>query len=150
MLSTQEELYLKGLIENYYDNGYSNYVCITNNPNNSYNQQYYDIICYFSSSDIVKNNNEYTLAHNSYRCQIDTKSPTSTNKLNTLNCNLWQGTATADTKEFVYSNIDYHSNLIEQWEYTKFYNITFTCLLCMILIYIWFKTLFKARRDINE
>lgn len=150
MLNTQEETYLKGLILNYYDNGYKNYVCITNNPNNAYNTSYYDINCYFSASDIEQGTNEYTLAHNSYRCQIDSKSPTNTNKLDSLNCSLWQGNVNVNTKEFVYSNLPYHSNLIEEWQYQRFYTISIITLLCMILIYIWLKTLFKQRRNINE
>lgn len=150
MLSTQEEIYIRGLIENYYDNGYKNYICITNNPQASYNQSYYDIVCYYSPIKIEKENNIYTIPHNSYRCQIDTKNPTSTNKLDSLNCTRWEGDVEPNQKEFIYSNIEYHSNLIEQYEYQKFFNITIVVLLCMILVYIWLKTLFKSRRDINE
>lgn len=145
MINTNEEIYVKGIVENYYKNDYKNYICITNNPNTTYNQSYYDIYCYFSKNEIEKNDNTYNIS-NGIKCDIDTKTVTSTYKQNSLNCSAYNGTITADKKEFIYSNINGESNLIG--EYTllndlKIGAITISIILLIILLYRLLKNIMK-------
>lgn len=142
MFSAQELEYIKGLTINYYNKEYKSYLCYTNNPNNSYNQSYYDIYCYYSKEDITKNNNKYQIPNNSVLCSMDTKSPTSTYKYNSLNCGNSNGEITINEKEFIYSNVGNNANIIAEYEKEyKFYNdinlYSISILIVIVLIFLY-------------
>lgn len=147
MLSQTEYEYIKGLILNYYDNDYKNYMCNTNNPIASYNQSYYDVYCYFSKGEITKNNNTYNIPSNSIKCSIDTKNTTSSYKLDSLSCISYNGNTEVNTKEFVYSNIEGESNLISEYSSYKFIMISILIILCFIFLYKWITSLFNIRGE---
>jgi len=142
MFSNTEYQYIKDLTISYYNKDYVNYLCYTNNPNNSYNQSYYDIYCYYSKNEISKNNNKYTIPNESILCNIDTKSPTSTYKNNSLVCQNNSGTVEVSNKEFIYSNIDNNSNIIGEYELLNKMNndislYVISILFMIILIYLY-------------
>lgn len=145
MINESEEIYVKGILENYYNIDYKNYVCITNNPSNTYNQSYYDIYCYLSKEEIQKSNNTYTIT-NGKKCSIDTKSATSTYKQDTINCINYSGSVSASTKEFVYSNNEGDSNLIANYQMQnelRYIEITIVVVLLISLLYKLLKNIVK-------
>lgn len=123
MFSNTEYLYVKDLTQSFYDKGYTNYVCYTNNPSNSYNTQYYDIFCYYSKSNISQNNLVFSLPGNTKKCSINTKSSTSNYKNTSLTCtDSSDSSITIDNKEFIYSNVGYNSDIIADYTGTKIYH----------------------------
>lgn len=138
MFSTGEFEYIKGLTINMYNNGYRNYVCYTNNPINSYNQSYYDVFCYYSKKNITESNYVFTIPTNSKKCSFDSKNITSQYKLNSLNCENYNGSINVDNKEFIYSNIENYSNIIGKYEEQKQTTFMITSVLAVvILIYLY-------------
>lgn len=151
MFSTQEYQYIKDLTISFYNKDYVNYICITNNPNNSYNQSYYDIYCYYSKEEITNNNNKYQIPNNSKICNIDTKNPTSTYKNDSLNCNNYNGEITINNKEFVYSNIGYNSNIIGEYENNtifykdiSLYGISILIMLVLMFLYKFIRAILRG------
>lgn len=140
MISESEEIYVKGIIINYYNNDYKNYICQTNNPSNSYNQNYYDLYCYFSKENIVKQNNNFVIT-NGIKCDIDTKSPNSTYKNNSLNCNNYNGNMTINQKEFIYSNVNGESNLIANYQKQESIEIIGIVCVAVLLISLLYRLL---------
>lgn len=140
MINETEEIYVKGIIINYYNNDYKNYICQTNNPSNSYNQNYYDLYCYFSKENIVKQNNNFVIT-NGVKCDIDTKSPTSTYKNNSLNCNNYNGNMTINQKEFIYSNVNGESNLIASYQKQESIEIIGIVCVAVLLISLLYRLL---------
>lgn len=117
MLSTTEYQFIKDLTIDFYNNGYRNYFCYTNTPTNNYYQYEEDVICYYSRSDITFNNYTLSLSNDTYKCEIDSKSPTSNYKTESLNCYINNNSnISINDKEFVYSNVGYNSNLIADYE----------------------------------
>lgn len=152
MFSSTEYQYVKDLTISFYDQGYINYVCYTNNPNNSYNTQYYDIYCYYSKSNITQNQLTFSFQENTKKCLIDTKSATSNYKNNSLTCsNNQDSSINISSKEFIYSNIPYNSNLISEYVDIKNYqnNITLysISILCVLIILFLYKFVSKILRS---
>lgn len=152
MFSTQEYQLIKDLTISYYNQGYKNYLCYTNNPTNSYNTQYYDVYCYYSKSDITQKDLTFTISTDTKKCLIDTKSSTSSYKNSTMQCtDVTNDTVTVDTKEFIYSNVGYNSNIIADYENAKsFYsniNYYFPSVLILVLVlyfYLFLSKIFKV------
>ncbi len=152
MFSNTEYQFVKDLILSYYSNGFKNYVCYTNNPQNSYGTQYYDIFCYYSKSNITHNNLTFTFSNDTKKCSIDTKSVNSQYKNNSIVCiDGSNSSITVDSKEFVYSNVGTNSNIIADFENTsRFYsanNVYMTSvltLLVLVFLYIFLNKIFRS------
>lgn len=151
MLSTQEEIYIKGLNESYINNNYKYYLCYTNNPNTSYNQSYYDIYCIYSKNEITNNNNKYQIQNGSIKCDIDTKNTTSIIKQNTKNCESFNGEISIDTKEFIYSNVGNNSDIMSEYIIQKkmnnditLYSISILFMIILIFLYKYIKAIIRG------
>lgn len=113
MFSATEYEYIKGLIENYYNQGYQQYLCITNNPiDYSSTNNTYDIICYYSKDNLSINNNNLNVPSNSIKCEFDSNNYSTNNTIDKLVCNNFNGNVELNTKEYVYSNLNNYSDIL--------------------------------------
>lgn len=108
MLSNSEYLYTKDLLINYYNNGYHNYVCITNTNDNN-NES--DLNCYVSKNiDFL--DNHFQLSEG-YSISFDFNDTTSENTINKLNKQPIDNISVlADNKEFIYSSYVGYSDML--------------------------------------
>lgn len=133
MFSTGEYDYIKGLTLNYYNQGYQHYLCITNNPTgyNSTNNVY-DIYCYYSREPMTLNDYQLKLPSSTKKCSFDSNNYSENNTIDKLICEDTSfDTITLDTKEFIYSNIGNHSNIIA--DYSR-YNLVFLSILTILIL----------------
>lgn len=121
MFSTGEYDYIKNLTINYYDRGYKNYLCITNNPTSYTNNNVYDIICYYSKDDLSISNSQLILSSNTQKCEFDSNSYSDNNTIDKLVCDTFSGNVSLSTKEFIYSNLDNYSDIIADYELNDIY-----------------------------
>jgi len=113
MFSATEYEYIKGLTENYYNQGYQHYLCITNNPiDYSSTNNTYDIICYYSKDNLSINNNNLNVPSNSIKCEFDSNNYSTNNTIDKLVCNNFNGNVELDTKEYIYSNLNNYSDIL--------------------------------------
>ena len=123
MFSNTEYQYIRDLTYSFYNQGYVNYMCYTNNPSNSYNTQYYDIFCYYSINTITQNYLSFSFGNDTKKCSIDSKLATSSYKNNSLLCSDSNNTSiSVDSKEFIYSNVGYNSDILAEYQNTKIFN----------------------------
>lgn len=144
MFSATEYEYIKGLTENYYINGYTNYLCITNNPTTNYtNNNVYDIICYYSKDILTITNNNMNVSDNSFKCEFDSNNYSENNTIDKLSCNNYSGNVSLNTKEFVYANINNYSNIISDYElknnYYKNSSLYILSILAIIILIFLYK-----------
>ncbi len=143
MLNNQEYLFIKDLTISMYNKDYNYYLCYTNNENN-YNQSYYDVFCYYSKNNLVLNNYTLTIPSDSIKCSFDSKSSYSNYKNNSLNCSKTNDTSISiNSKEFIYSNIGYNSDLIAEYQknlkYFDGFKLISTSILFMVIIIFLYK-----------
>lgn len=135
MFSASEYQYVKDLTLAFYNESYQYYVCYTNNPTDYYNTQYYDVYCYYSKSKIAQKNQVFSFSKETKKCLIDTKSRSNNYKTNTLVClDNTDSSITVDSKEFIYSNVGYNSDIISDYTSTNNRFNNFDLLLLSILI----------------
>jgi hypothetical protein len=134
MFNTQEYQYIKDLTINFYNQGYKNYLCYTNNVNN-YSTSYYDVICYYSKNNLDLNSYTLSLHTDTIKCSFDSKSSTSSYKNNSsLNCgNNSDNSVNINAKEFIYSNVGNNSDLISEYTNNLRYQNNFSLFLTSIL-----------------
>lgn len=152
MLSQVEYLYVHDLLINYYNNGFSNYMCITNNPVDSYNNSYYDVYCYVSKENITYSNNTFKIS-SGYKLSIDSNNYSSNNLINKLvSENISNTSVSNNSKEYIYSNLesfpdilgDYSTSLNNHLDLNVFYLIP--ALLMLLFIFNFIKSIFRSRR----
>lgn len=150
MFSTGEYDYIKNLTINFYDRGYENYLCITNNPTSYTNNNVYDVICYYSKEDMSITNSQLVLPTNSEKCEFDSNGYSDNNTIDKLVCETFSGNVSLSTKEFVYSNLDNYSNIIADYElndiYFKSSYIAILSILSIIIILFLYKFVSKIIR----
>lgn len=142
MLSTGEYDYIKNLTINFYDKGYENYLCITNNPTSYSNNNVYDVICYYSKEDISITNSQLILSGNTEKCEFDSNSYSDNNTIDKLVCATTTGTIDLSTKEYIYSNLDNYSNIISDYElndiyFKNSYLVMLSILSILIIIFLY-------------
>ena len=101
MLSTGEYDYIKNLTITYYDKGYENYLCITNNPTSYTNNNVYDVVCYYSEEDMSITNSQLVLPANTQKCEFDSNNYGDNNTIDKLVCETTTGTVSLSTKEYI-------------------------------------------------
>jgi len=143
MLNNQEYLFIKDLTISMYNKDYNYYLCYTNNEN-TYNQSYYDVFCYYSKNNLVLNNYTLTIPSDSIKCSFDSKSSYSNYKNNSLNCSKTNDTSISiNSKEFIYSNIGYNSDLIAEYQkdlkYFDGFKLIGTSILFIVIIIFLYK-----------
>lgn len=143
MLNNQEYLFIKDLTISMYNKDYNYYLCYTNNEN-TYNQSYYDVFCYYSKNNLVLNNYTLTIPSDSIKCSFDSKSSYSNYKNNSLNCSETTDTSISiNSKEFIYSNIGNNSNLIAEYQkdlkYFDGFKLIGTSILFIVIIIFLYK-----------
>lgn len=150
MLSTGEFDYIKNLTINFYDRGYENYLCITNNPTSYTNNNVYDVICYYSMEEMSINNSHLVLPGDTQKCEFDSNSYSDNNTIDKLFCESTTGTVSLSTKEYVYSNLDNYSNIISDYElkdiFFKSSFLVFLSILSVIIIIFLYKFVSKILR----
>lgn len=135
MLSTGEYDYIKNLTINFYDKGYKNYLCITNNPTSYSNNNVYDVTCYYSEEDMSINNSHLILPGNTEKCEFDSNNYSDNNTIDKLVCETTTGTIPLSNKEYIYSNLDNYSNIIADYELNDiFYKSSYIALLSILSI----------------
>lgn len=136
MFSTSEYNYIKDLTVNYYDNDYTNYLCITNNPS-SHNYNVYDVFCYYSKDNINISNDILSLSDNSILCKLDSNNYSENNTIDKLVCNSTSGNIELSSKEYIYSNLDNYANIIGDYQanYT-FYKSSYIAILSILSILV--------------
>lgn len=152
MLSSSEYDYIHSLLLNYYNNGFENYVCITNNPQNSSNDSY-DVFCYLSKDKITYSADTFSFK-NGKIISFDSNNQSINNtidklKVENINNNF---SILNNKKEFVYSNLvdfpdilgDYRTSLNNHLDLNFSYCLLI--LLFMIFITSFFKSIFRSRR----
>lgn len=143
MLNNQEYLFIKDLTISMYNKDYNYYLCYTNNEN-TYNQSYYDVFCYYSKNNLVLNNYTLTIPSDSIKCSFDSKSSYSNYKNNSLNCSKTNDTSISiNSKEFIYSNIGNNSDLIAEYQknlkYFDGFKLIGTSILFIVIIIFLYK-----------
>lgn len=138
MFSTGEFEYIKGLTENYYNNGYQQYLCITNNPVDYSNNNVYDIVCYYSKNNLTITNNNLSVTNNSVKCEFDSNNYSNNNTIDKLVCNNYNGNVELNKKEFIYSNIVGYSDIINERKYVeeeKLIGLSIMSVLIILMLY---------------
>lgn len=143
MLNNQEYLFIKDLTISMYNKDYNYYLCYTNNEN-TYNQSYYDVFCYYSKNNLVLNNYTLTISSNSIKCSFDSKNSYSNYKNNSLNCSeSFDTSISINSKEFIYSNIGNNSDLIAEYQknlkYFDGFKLISTSILFIVIIIFLYK-----------
>ena len=143
MLNNQEYLFIKDLTISMYNKDYNYYLCYTNNEN-TYNQSYYDVFCYYSKNNLVLNNYTLTIPSDSIKCFFDSKNSYSNYKNNSLNCSKTNDTSISiNSKEFIYSNIGNNSDLIAEYQknlkYFDGFKLISTSILFIVIIIFLYK-----------
>ena len=150
MLSTGEFDYIKNLTINFYEKGYENYLCMTNNPTNYSNNNVYDVICYYSKENITIENSQLSLSTNSEKCEFDSNSYSDNNTIDKLVCDPFSGNVSLSTKEFIYSNLDNYSDIIADYSlndiYFKSSFIAILAILSIVIIIFLYKFISKILR----
>ncbi len=153
MLNQSEYQYVHDLIINYYNQGYRNYFCVTNNPNSYNTNNVYDIYCYVSKDDMKYVANNLTVKSGK-SIRIDTNNRTDNNTIDKLVVSNIGNEVThlIDTKEFSYSNIEglpditssYRTSLNNHLDLNFAYLIP--CLLMLLFVVTFVKSCFRNRR----
>lgn len=152
MFSSQEYQFIKDLTINFYNKDYKSYLCYTNNENN-YNTSYYDVICYYSKNNLTLNNYSLSIPNDSVKCSFDSKNSYSNYKNNSsLNCSVTSDKSySINSKEFIYSNVGYNSNIIEEYttnlNYYNRINLVATAILSVLIILFLYKFVSKILRS---
>lgn len=141
MFNTSEYEYIKDLTVNYYDNDYTNYLCITNNPK-SHNYNVYDVFCYYSKDNINLSNNILSLSDNSILCKLDSNNYSDDNTIDKLVCNSTSGNVELSNKEYIYSNLDNYANIIGDYQandtfYKSSYIVILSILSILVIIFLY-------------
>lgn len=153
MFSTSEYQYIRDLSLNLYNKGYTYYFCITNNPIDYNTQNTPDVFCYYSKNEITNNDYVFTVPNNTLKCNFDSNSYSTNNSIDKLSCsNIANGNITANSKEFIYSNVGNYPNIIQDYEsnfdfYSKSYLVILSILFVIIFtfLYKFVSGLFKLR-----
>lgn len=153
MFNQTEYQYVNDLLINYYNNGFHNYMCITNNPIDTYNNSYYDIYCYVSKDKITYSNNSFKF-NSGYKLSIDSNTYSNNNLIDKLVKETISNNTTIshNSKEYVYSNIsgfadvlgDYSTSLNNHLDLNAFYLIPALLMLLFVLSFV--KSCFRSRR----
>ena len=137
MFSTSEYDYIKNLTINFYDRGYENYLCITNNPSGYSSNNVYDVVCYYSEEDMSITNSHLVLPANTEKCELDGNNYSDNNTIDKLVCETTTGTIALSSKEYVYSNLDNYSNIIADYELKDiFYKSSYVAILSILSVVI--------------
>lgn len=140
MFSANEYQYIQGLTENYYNNGYQQYLCITNNPvDYGSTNNVYDIYCYYSKDELKITNNKLTVHNNSIKCDLDSNNYSTNNTIDKLVCNNYNGTVDLNTKEYIYSNLNGYSDIISERNYISNFNLIFLSILSILILSFLYK-----------
>lgn len=108
MLSSQEQEYIKSLIDTYFKNGYKYYLLVSRRT--QYNSDDYEYFLYCSRTDISGMGSNMFYVGNGILVKIDTSvKNTNSNYDDNLVTESFSGVVHTDVAEFVYSNctIDY-------------------------------------------
>lgn len=145
MLNSSESQYVKNLLLNYYNNGYTNYVCITD----SLEESNFNVFCYVSKDTIINENNHFTL-ETGKKISLNLNDSTSTNRLDVDNL-ISTTSILQDNTEFIYSNIEYYPDFLGNYRTSlnNHLDLNFAYLLaCLLLIPIlvnFLKSCFRTR-----
>lgn len=146
MLSATEYQYIQGLTQNYYNNDYQQYLCITYTPDNYSNNNIYDVICYYSKDNLSISNNILSVPTDSIKCEFDSNNYSDKNTIDKLSCNSYSGNYTLNQKEFIYSNLNGYSDIIPERNYINNFNLIFISILSIIIIFFLYKFVSKIFR----
>lgn len=153
MLNTSEYQYIHDLLVNYYNKGYKNYVCITNNPTDYSNNNTYDVFCYVSKDNINYENNHFTLTTGK-KISFDSNNYSSNNTIDKVVVdNISSSTSILENKqEFIYSNYGNYADILCEYRTSlnNHLDLNFAylipCLIILLFIYNFLKSIFKTRR----
>lgn len=154
MFSATEYQYIHDLLVNFYNQGYENYVCITNNPTDySSTNNVYDVYCYVSKDAITYENNHFTLTTGK-KILFDSNNYSSSNTIDKVVVdNLTSTTSVLENKqEFIYSNYGDYADVLGTYRTSlnNHLDLNFAylipCLLILLFISNFFKSIFKSRR----
>lgn len=154
MFSSSEYQYIHDLIISYYNNGYKDYFCITNNPTNTSSNNLYDIYCYVSKDNINYSTNNFTISSGKF-IKFDSNNRTDNNTIDKLVISDINKSTTvlADSKEFIYSNLGeyaditgtYRTSLNNHLDLNYAYLIP--ALLMLLFVFSFVKSCFRSRRS---
>lgn len=154
MLNFSEYQYIHDLLINYYNQGYKNYVCITNTPvDTDSTNNFYDVFCYVSKDNIILENNHFTLSSGK-KISFDKDNFSTENTLDKLTIdNLTSTTSILNNKqEFIYSNIGNYADITGTYS-TSLNNhldlnwaFLIPCLLMLLFVSNFIKSCFRSRR----
>lgn len=148
MFSQSEYQYIKDLTLTYYNSNYKYYMCITNNPTNNSYYNVYDVYCYYSKDSITNNKNTFTIPNNTLKCSIDSDRYSEQNTIDKLSCeSVSNVNITANTKEYVYSNVGNYPNIIQEYHSSSNYYYDSCFVLVSILSIIIFMFLYNFVRS---
>ena len=113
MLPTQEQQYLKSLIDTYKSKGYDYYLLHTK-YNSSYRDDGYDFVIYFSKENIFANSSNNFTVYNAVMLQIDTNVKSEYNDDSIFSISSFDGTVSVNQAEHIYTNAKllYYTNEI--------------------------------------
>ena len=151
MLSQTEYQYIHDLVLQMYNQGYHDYVCITNNLITSNSSNIYDVECYFSKNDMEYVSNSF-VAQNGVKIDLDSNSYSTTNTIDKIRReNFNSRTISLNAKEYVYSNVGQYSNLIADYETSLNNHLTIEfvylipCILILQILISWIRSVFKKK-----
>ena len=137
MLNQQEQFYLQNYLLNHYLDDYTDYYCET--KYNNYSTNTYDVICYFSKSNLTLSNN-ILKGNNVKECKLDFD--VYNDSIRTITCeNLSSVNFTINPNEISYSTftndiiIDYKKT----YEYFNNYNLVLMSILLVLIISFLYK-----------
>lgn len=154
MLSSTEYQYIHDLLINYYNNGYINYFCITNNPTDyTSTNNTYDVFCYISKDSIINENNHFTLTTGK-KLSFDSNNYSTNNTIDKLKVdNINSSTSILENKqEFIYSNVGNYADILGEYRTSLNNNLDINfflvipCLIILLFIYKFLKSIFQTRR----
>ena len=116
MLSSTEYDYIHDLLVNFYNNGYTNYFCITNNPTDYNSNNTYDVFCYVSKDSILNENNHFTLTTGK-KLSFDSNNYSTNNTIDKLKVeNINSSTSILENKqEFIYTNVADYADILGEY-----------------------------------
>lgn len=143
MFSTGEFQYIQNLTQNFYNNGYKYYACITNNPIDYNNNNVYDVFCYYSDNSDL---------NTGIKCSFDSSNYSNNNNIDKLKCENFNTKPTFNPKEFLYSNTEiYSANIIADYEKNikynndfSFYSLTILSVLVLLFLYNFISRILRS------
>lgn len=153
MFSATEYQYIHDMLINYYNQGYENYVCITNNPTDYSNNNVYDVYC-FVSKDNIKNENNHFILSTGKKISFDSNNYSNNNTIDKVVVeNLSFSTSVLEDKqEFIYSNVGGYADVLGSYSTSLNNHLDFNfaylipALLMLLFIVNFVKSCFRSRR----